>query len=213
MFFKDIRDLRITRTVAATFVVATLLFSCKDELPVTNPIDADKVPTHIILEMSLEQSSGGKVKMRVSAPVMQNFSKSIPPYEIFPNGMNVKAFTADGLLETEITAKQARHINSPEKDQWEAYGDVVINNYIKGQTIETDTLYWDKSNKKIFTHCYVKIKDPLGFIQGYGMESDELARNAILLRPFDAYGIIKRDSTEVIYVDTVNFIGPILKIK
>jgi hypothetical protein len=45
------------------------------------------------------------------------------------------------------------------------------------------------------------------------MESDELARNAILLLPFDAYGIIKRDSTEVIYVDTVNFIGPILKIK
>jgi LPS export ABC transporter protein LptC len=213
MLFKDFRDLRIMRTVAATFVVATLLFSCKDELPVTDPIDAEKVPTHIILEMSLEQSSAARTKMRVYAPIMENFSKSTPPYEIFSKGINVKAFTSDGLLETEITAKKARHINSPDKEQWEAYGDVVINNYIKGETIETDTLYWDKSNKKIYTHCFVKLKSPSIFMQGYGMESDELARNAIILRPFDSYGIIKRDSTEVIYVDTVNFIGPILKIK
>ena len=213
MFLKDFLDLRINKIVAATFVVATILFSCKDDLPITEPIDAEKVPTHIILEMSLEQSSAAKTKMRVYAPIMENFSKSNPPYEIFSKGINVKAFTSDGLLETEITAKKARHINSPDKDQWEAYGDVVINNYIKGETIETDTIYWDKSNKRIFTHCFVKLKSPSIFMQGYGMESDELARNATILRPFDSYGIIKRDSTEVIYVDTVNFIGPILKNK
>ena len=201
MFLKDFRDLRINKIVAATFVVATILFSCKDELPITEPIDPEKVPTHIILEMSLEQSSAAKTKMKVYAPIMENFSKSNPPYEIFSKGINVKAFTSDGLLETEITAKKARHINSPDKEQWEAYGD------------ETDTLYWDKSNKRIFTHCFVKLKSPTIFMQGYGMESDELARNATILRPFDSYGIVKRDSTEVIYVDTVNFIGPILKNK
>lgn len=213
MFFKDFPDLKQRLTVAATAVVATVLFSCKEELPVVAPIDANKVPTHIVLEMSLEQSVAGKTKMRVYASVMNNFTKAVPPYESFPKGINVKAFTPKGLLETEITANDAIHRKSAEKEQWEAYGDVVINNYIKGQTIETDTIYWDKSTKKIFTHCYVKIKDPLGFIQGYGLESDELARNAIIMRPFDAYGIIKRDSTEVIYIDTVNFIGPVLKKK
>lgn len=201
----------ISGMVAATFVVATLLFSCKDELPVADVEDPSKLPTQIVMEMSVEETTAGRVKMRVYAPVMENYSKMTPPYEIFPKGMNVKAFTPEGLTETEITADKARHINVPGGEKWEAYGNVVINNYIKGETIETDTLYWDKSNKKIYTHCYVKLKSPTMFMQGYGMESDELARNAIILKPFDSYSVIQQDSTEVLYIDTVNFVGPLLK--
>ena len=51
---------------------------------------------------------------------------------------------------------------------------------------------------------------PDGFIQGYGMESDERARNTIILKPFDNYAFVVQDSTEVT-VDSVNFIGPLLK--
>lgn len=197
--------------VAATFVVATLLFSCKDELPVADDVDPARLPTQIVLEMSVEETTAGRIKMRVYAPVMENYSRMTPPYEIFPQGMNVKAFTPEGLTETEITADKARHINLPGEEKWEAYGNVVINNYIKGETIETDTIYWDKSKKKIYTHCYVKLKSPTMFMQGYGMESDELARNAIILKPFDSYSVIQQDSTEVLYIDTVNFVGPLLK--
>jgi hypothetical protein len=42
------------------------------------------------------------------------------------------------------------------------------------------------------------------------MRSDEMARNAILLKPFDNEFIIESDSTRVI-IDSVNFIGPLLK--
>ena len=45
-------------------------------------------------------------------------------------------------------------------------------------------------------------------MQGYGLDSDERARNANILNPFDSYGIIRSDSSKV-YVDTVNFIGPV----
>ena len=200
------------KLVAATFVVATLLLSCKDELPVTDGIDTSEAPTQIVEEMLLEQTKSGKISMRVSAPLMESFSNKVPPYDIFPMGMNIKAFTPDGLLETEITAKEARHINGESFDKWEAYGDVVITNYIKGETIETDTIYWDRNEKRIFTDCYVQLKSPTMYMQGYGMESDELARNAIILKPFDSYSIIQ-DSTEVLYIDTVNFVGPLLKVK
>jgi hypothetical protein len=47
-------------------------------------------------------------------------------------------------------------------------------------------------------------------MQGYGLESDEMARNAIVLKPFDSFGIIEKDSTNI-YIDTINFIGPIIK--
>ena len=60
--------------------------------------------------------------------------------------------------------------------------------------METDTLYWDQQNKKIYTHCYVRLTSPDFFAQGYGMESDERATNAKILKPFDSYGYIQQDT-------------------
>jgi hypothetical protein len=42
------------------------------------------------------------------------------------------------------------------------------------------------------------------------MRSDDHARNAILLEPFNGYGYTVRDSS-VVVIDSVNFIGPLLK--
>lgn len=89
-----------------------------------------------------------------------------------------------------------------------AYGNVVINNYIKGEKMVTDTLYWDRINKKIYTKCLVKLTTPDLFMQGYGMESDDMARNAEILQPFDSYAVVSRDSLAIPYIDSVNFIGP-----
>jgi hypothetical protein len=49
---------------------------------------------------------------------------------------------------------------------------------------------------------------PAGFLQGYGMRSDEMARDAVILRPFNSYGIVVRDSNEV-RIDYINLIGPV----
>ena len=51
---------------------------------------------------------------------------------------------------------------------------------------------------------------PDGFMQGYGMESDQRARNSIIFNPFNSYGIVAQDSTAVL-LDSVNFIGPLQK--
>jgi hypothetical protein len=76
--------------------------------------------------------------------------------------------------------------------------------------METDTLYWDQAKKEIWTECYVKMYSPDGFMQGYGMRSDERARNSTILRPFNSFGVLVQDSTRVV-IDSVNFIGPLLK--
>ena len=49
-----------------------------------------------------------------------------------------------------------------------------------------------------------------GFMQGYGMRSDDHARNAILRRPFNSYGVTEKDTTKIV-IDSVNFIGPFKK--
>ena len=47
-------------------------------------------------------------------------------------------------------------------------------------------------------------------MQGFGMRSDDRARNAEIQRPFNSFGVVVQDSTRVV-VDSANFIGPFPK--
>ena len=91
-------------------------------------------------------------------------------------------------------------------DTWSAFGNVMIHNVIKRESMETDTIYWDESKNEIYTDCYVKMYSPDGFMQGYGMRADDHARNSILRKPFNSYGVTEKDST-IVVIDSVNFIG------
>ena len=131
----------------------------------------------------------------------------------FPSGIRVYAYADDGTLETTIVARKARHDKYPKRkddELWSVFGNVVVRNILRKQTMETDTLYWDSKAHEIWTDCYIKLSSPDGYMQGTGMRSDEMARNAILKKPFDNEFYIDRDSTKVV-IDTVNFIGPMLK--
>ena len=74
-------------------------------------------------------------------------------------------------------------------------------------TIKSQKARHDTRNKEIWTDCYIKMYSPAGFMQGFGMRSDDMARNAIIQRPFNSYGVVEQDSTKVV-LDSVNFIGP-----
>ena len=87
---------------------------------------------------------------------------------------------------------------------------MLVTNILKRETMETDTLYWDSKTHEIWTDCYIKLSSPDGFMQGIGMRSDDMARNAILMDPFDNEFLMNQDTTKVV-IDTVNFIGPLLK--
>ena len=97
-------------------------------------------------------------------------------------------------------------MTTEKNESWSAFGNVVIINHIKGEKMETDTIYWNKEEKQIYTDCYVKMTSDSGLLQGYGMTSDERARNSVILRPFDWYAV-ERDSTYH-FIDTVNQMGP-----
>ena len=149
--------------------------------------------------------------MRAQAPLMEKYEKDSLKYELFPEGFFVYGYTEDGLLETEIVADNAKHVKHDNGEEtWSAFGNVVVRNLIKQEVMETDTLYWDQKNEKIYTNCYVRMYSPQGFMQGYGMESDQRARNSIIFKPFNSYGIVVQDTTQV-SIDSVNFIGPMQK--
>ena len=196
---------------ATALAVAFVVYSCKGKLGEAADLKLDETPVQTVRDMFVVQSENGRIQMRASADLMEKYERDTLSYELFPEGFSVYGYTEEGLLETEIVADNARHVKYKDgRETWEAFGNVVVKNLIKQETMETDTLYWDQKNEKIYTHCYVRMYSPDGFMQGYGMESDQRARDHTIFNPFNSYGIIVQDTTEVV-IDTVNFIGPLLK--
>ena len=199
------------KMIATASAVAFVVYSCKQELGQAKDISLDETPMQTVRNMFVVQSKNGIIQMRAEGEVMEKYEKDSLSYELFPEGFSVYGYTDDGLLETKIIADNAIHrLYKDGRESWEAYGNVVVTNLIKQEVLETDTLYWDQENEKIYTHCYVKMYSPSGFVQGFGMESDQRARNNIIFKPFNSYGIVTQDSTRVV-VDSVNFIGPLPK--
>ncbi len=198
------------KMIATAAAVAFVVLSCKGKLAEAEVINIKEAPVQTVDDMFIVQTKNGVIQMRAEAPLMERYERDTMSFELFPNGFFVYGYTDDEKLETEIVADNARHLKYKDgRESWEAYGNVVVKNLIKQEVMETDTLYWDQKEEKIYTHCYVRMYSPDGFMQGYGMESDQRARNSIIYNPFNSYGILEQD--EEVLIDSVNFIGPIQK--
>jgi LPS export ABC transporter protein LptC len=200
------------KMMATATAVAFVVYSCKGKLGEAETLDLKETPVQVVDDMFIVQSDNGMIKMRAEAPRMEKYERGDTlDFEFFPEGFFVYGFDESGKLETEIVADNARHLKYDDgRESWEAFGNVVVKNLINQEVMETDTLYWDQENEKIYTHCYVRMYSPDGFMQGYGMESDQRARSTILYNNFNNYAIVVKDSTQV-SIDSVNFIGPFQK--
>lgn len=198
--------------IATAPAVAFVVYSCQSKIKEADNLNLDQTPSQVVNNMFVVQSENGLLQMRMEADLMERYENDSVSYEIFPEGFAVYGYNEDGLLETEIISDNARHekLKKEDKETWSAFGNVVVKNIIKKQIMETDTLYWDRKNERIYTDCYVKMYSPDGFMQGYGMESDQRGRNAAIFNNFDNFAVVVRDSTETV-LDSVNFIGPLIK--
>ena len=197
--------------IATAAAVAFVVYSCKGKLAEAEALKLGETPVQRVDDMFIVQSENSLMQMRAEAPLMERYENDSLSYELFPKGISVFGYSEEGKLETEIIADNARHLKYKDgRESWEAFGNVVVKNLINQETMETDTLYWDQENERIYTHCYVRMYSPDGFAQGYGMESDQRARDTELFNPFNNYAIMSQDSTKVI-IDSVNFIGPLQK--
>lgn len=194
--------------MAVAFAAAILLFACRQEE--TLVFDFEQTPVQIVRDMQVLQTDRGEASMRMHAPLMQRFDYQKDSvrhiYELYSGGFFVDAYTDNGELETTIVSDEAKHILTEGQESWCAFGNVVITNHLKGERMETDTIYWNREEKRIYTDCYVRLSSGSGLMQGFGMTSDDRARNSVILRPFDSYAV-EHDSTYV-YIDTLNTMGP-----
>ena len=198
--------------MATAAAVAFIVYSCKSTLSEAERLDLSVTPLQVVDSMYILQTTSGRLDMRVEAPVMDRYDTDSMSYELFPQGLDVYGYTEQGELQSEIHSENAAHekYKKSGNEIWKAFGNVIMRNVLKDETMETDTIYWDRTKGEIYTDCYVRMYSPSGFIQGYGMRTDEKVTRSTIMRPFNSYGVVVQDSTEV-RIDSANFIGPLLR--
>lgn len=215
----SITHIRQSIILASVCALAGIFVSCKSKIAKADKIDLSSTPLQTITGMFGVQTRNGMVEMRLETPLMERYETDSLSRDVFPRGVSVYGYSEEGLLESVIVADIARHIvpktkkgeSSEEKNEiWEAFGNVILHNVLKQETMETDTIYWDRTKQEVYTDCYVKLYSPDGFTQGYGMRSDDHMRNSKLFNTFDSFAVVVRDTTAIV-VDSVNFIGPFQK--
>ncbi|WP_128331793.1 LPS export ABC transporter periplasmic protein LptC [Apibacter sp. HY039] len=111
------------------------------------------------------------------APEIEEYEYSETPYTLFPKGVDMDFYEKDKRQPGHLKADYAKII---EKTGWyEARNNVVIINS-DNDTLKTNILFWDKNNRKIFTHDTVRIYRGDGVttnISTQGIEASEDFKN------------------------------------
>lgn len=147
-----------------------ILYSCENDIEEVNALSAQKKePIRRGINIELIHSEKALLKMRLSAPLMEEFvgEKS---YTEMSKGIVVNLFDSLQNVSTKLTANYAIHKTS--ENIMEAKNDVVVINE-KGDKLNTEHLIWQQDSSRIFTHEFVKITTKDEIIMGQGLESNE----------------------------------------
>jgi LPS export ABC transporter protein LptC len=146
--------------------------SCKFDVETINTISAiDTLPVESARDIKIIYSEEASPKAVLTSPLYKKFEGE-KPYMEFPEGIKVIFYDSLKNAKSRLTANYAF---SDENSQiMEAKDNVVIYNYKKKETINTEHLIWDQNKEIIYSDVFVKITTPDEIIYGYeGFESDQ----------------------------------------
>ncbi|NVO11368.1 MAG: LPS export ABC transporter periplasmic protein LptC [Bacteroidales bacterium] len=186
--------------IFVTFVFSwvSTLISCTNNIDIASVLDNKEDKASITAKKSeIIYTENGKVKLKVIAPVTKIFQNVDQPYTEFPEGITVYNFSDSMEIESELTSNYANYYDK--KKLWSASNNVIAKNK-KGETLNTEHLFWDQNKKTIYTEDMVKITTADGIQYGQGFVSDEAFNNWEIKKPNSFYYLnenkeAKKDST------------------
>lgn len=128
----------------------------------------DDTAVEVAREVEILYSDSAVVRVRVTGPLMHNFTGRENPRQEFPDGVKIEFLEADLSVKSTLTAKTA--VRRPEKGEIIAR-DSVIMVTAKQEKLETEELIWNERTAKVYTEKFVKVTKPEEIIYGYGLEA------------------------------------------
>lgn len=121
-------------------------------------------------EVEILYSDSAILRVRVTAPTLNNYVDPLSPRQEFPDGIKLEFLTPALRVRSTLTAKFA--IREQEKGLITVRDSVVLTT-IEQEKLETEELIWDEKTEKIRTEKFVKVTKPGEVIYGFGLEANQ----------------------------------------
>lgn len=146
-----------------------LMQSCEEDLTKINQNKKTNFASQVIYNADILQKDSGRVNVRFKAPLLESYELIDSPYIEAKKGIYLEFFDKKNpKVPGKIWAKYGK--NNIKRDFYFAKGRVKIIT-TEGQTFVTETINWDKRNKKMYTKdtVYVSDKDGNILVGAHGM--------------------------------------------
>jgi LPS export ABC transporter protein LptC len=159
-------------SILVLLAFAFFMYSCAPNNPedIKAISDREELPNFYFKELNAIATDSGHLKYRLIAPEVMQFDSKEEPTIDFPNGLHYYIYGANEVIESQIKCKFAIYYQKTES--WELRNDVEIVN-VSGNVVNTELLFWDTEDKRIYSDEFVKITTNDDVLTGYGFETDE----------------------------------------
>lgn len=130
----------------------------------------DDTAVEVGREVEILYSDSAQLRVRVTAPVLHNYTERDNPRQEFPAGIKIDFYDQNAHIRSTLTAKNA--IRFQEKGQVIVRDSVVLST-VEREKLETEELIWDEKTEKITTEKFVKITKPGEVIYGFGLDANQ----------------------------------------
>ncbi len=162
--------------IFACRIFAALIFfltisSCENDIEVIKSLSQDTLmPSQSMINAEIRYTDSARLQLRIRAPEIHRYSQLNDDYTEFPAGVFAEFFDRNGNVESQLESRYAIYYAG--KDLWEARDSVVVINKA-GEILNTEQLFWDERDRKIYSESYVRVTRPNEVIMGEGFEADE----------------------------------------
>ena len=159
--------------VSAPFFLFLLINACAPNNPedIKALTSREELPVLSFVEFEGIATDSGILKYRLIAQEIFQFDDTEGGTFIdFPKGLHYFVYNKDEEIETQIKCNYAIYYQTIEL--WELKNDVEIIN-AEGSVVNSEHIFWDTREKRIYSDEFVKITTKDDIITGYGFETDE----------------------------------------
>ncbi len=140
----------------------------------------ENAPIETASDIELIYSDSGKLVVKLVTPKLNRYLEEAPHLE-FPEGLELHFYDSAMNVKTTLTADYG--VSWEETRIMEVKNDVVINNFDKNETLNTEHIIWDRKQQKIYSNVFVKRTTPDGVLYGDGFDADENLKSYSLRNP------------------------------
>lgn len=145
----------LTSGFLAVVFLLNFTSSCKNDVEKVLALDVlDTLPEVIARNVEIIYSEKGRSQIKLISPLLVNETDQ-EKMIVFPEGFTVYFY--DSLMNLQSTISADYGISWEKKKLMEARHNVVVQNIDKGETLNTEELFWDQNKEIIYSYKFVKL--------------------------------------------------------